>query len=111
MVHAVMLRSPHAHARITRVDASRAKKAPGVVAVFMGAEIRGLQPMPCAWLLPNSNLKVATYACAATDVARYVGDIVGVVVAETAYQAQDAAELVDIDYEPLPAVVDPASAT
>jgi len=110
MVHAAMLRSPHAHARITRIDSSRAKKAPGVIAVFTGAEIDALQAMPCAWLLPNSNLKVATYRCGACDVVRYVGDIVGVVVAETAYQAQDALELVDVDYEPLPVVTDPVSA-
>jgi carbon-monoxide dehydrogenase large subunit len=110
MVHAAMLRSPHAHARITRIDTSRAKKAPGVVAVFAGAEIDALQAMPCAWLLPNSNLKVATYRCGACDVVRYVGDIVGVVVAETPYQAQDALELVDVDYEPLPVVTDPVSA-
>jgi len=111
MVHAVMLRSPHAHARIKSVDSSRAKRAPGVIAVFTGKEVTGLNAMPCAWLLPNSGLKIATYSCAACDVARYVGDIIGVVVAETAYQAQDAAELVDIDYEPLPAVVDPVAAT
>ena len=110
MVHAAMLRSPHAHARITRIDTSRAKKAPGVVAVFAGTEIDALQAMPCAWLLPNSNLKVATYRCGACDVVRYVGDIVGVVVAETPYQAQDALELVDVDYEPLPVVTDPVSA-
>jgi carbon-monoxide dehydrogenase large subunit len=110
VVYAVMIRSPHAHARITRIDTSRAKQAPGVVAVFTGAEIDGLQPMPCAWLLPNSGLKVAIYRCAATDVVRYVGDIVGVVVAETAYQAHDALELVEVDYAPLPAVVDPVSA-
>ena len=89
MVHAAMLRSPHAHARVKKIDTSRAKKAPGVIAVYTGAEIDGLQAMPCAWLLPNSGLKVAAYKCAATDVVRYVGDIVGVVVAETAYQAQD----------------------
>jgi len=110
MVHAAMVRSPHAHARIKKIDTSRAKKAPGVIAVFTGTEIDGLQAMPCAWLLPNSGLKVAAYKCAATDVVRYVGDIVGVVVAETAYQAQDALELVDVDYEPLPVVIDPVSA-
>jgi carbon-monoxide dehydrogenase large subunit len=110
MVHAAMLRSPHAHARVKRIDTSRAKKAPGVLAVFAGPEIEGLQPMPCAWLLPNSNLKVAKYACAASDVVRYAGDIVGVVVAETPYQAYDALELVDVDYEPLPVVTDPVSA-
>jgi carbon-monoxide dehydrogenase large subunit len=110
MVHAAMLRSPHAHARIQKIDASRARKAPGVLAAFTGADIDSLQPVPCAWLLPNSNLKVAIYQAAARDVVRYVGDIVAVVVAETAYQAHDALELIDVDYEPLPCVTDPEQA-
>ena len=111
MVHAAMLRSPHAHARIRRVDASRARDAAGVVAVYTGRDIAGaLKPMPCAWLIPNSNLKVAEYPCMATDVVRYVGDIVAVVVAETSYEAVDALELIDVDYEPLDAVVDPRQA-
>jgi carbon-monoxide dehydrogenase large subunit len=107
MLHAAMLRSPHAHARIKRVDVSRARNAPGVVAAFTGADIDRLKPMPCAWLLPNSNLKVAAYQCIGKDTVRYVGDIVAVVVAETAYQAHDALELIDVDYQPLPAVIAP----
>ncbi len=111
MVHAAMLRSPHAHARIRSVDASRARDAAGVVAAYTGRDIAGaLKPMPCAWLIPNSNLKVAEYPCMATDVVRYVGDIVAVVVAETSYEAVDALELIDVDYEPLDAVVDPRQA-
>ena len=110
MVHAAMLRSPHAHARITRIDTSKAKAAPGVVAVYTGADIEALQPTPCAWLLPNAKLKVATYPCVATDIVRYVGDIVAVVVAETPAQAYDALELIDVDYETLPSVIDPEQA-
>ncbi len=111
VVHAAMLRSPHAHARIKKIDTSRAKNAPGVVAAFTGADTEGaLAPIPCAWLLPNSNLKVANYPCIAKDVVRYVGDIVAVVVAENAYQAQDALELIDVNYEPLPNVTDPEQA-
>jgi aerobic carbon-monoxide dehydrogenase large subunit len=107
MCHAVMVRSPHAHARIKRIDTSRAKQAPGVLAVFTGADIEGnLNAMPCAWLPPNSDLKVAAYPCIAKDVVRYAGDIVAVVVAEDPYQATDAAELIDVEYEPLQAVVD-----
>jgi carbon-monoxide dehydrogenase large subunit len=106
-----MLRSPHAHARIKKIDTSRAKNAPGVVAAFTGTDTEGaLAPIPCAWLLPNSNLKVANYPCIAKDVVRYVGDIVAVVVAENAYQAQDALELIDVNYEPLPNVTDPEQA-
>ncbi len=106
MLHAAMLRSPHAHARIVRIDASRAKNAPGVVAAFVGADIDRLKAMPCAWLLPNAGLKVAAYQCMGKDIVRYVGDIVAVVVAETAYQAHDALDLIEVDYEPLPAVTD-----
>ena len=109
MVHAAMLRSPHAHARIRSVDTAprpgRRRRRRGRTP---GRDIAGaLKPMPCAWLIPNSNLKVAEYPCMATDVVRYVGDIVAVVVAETSYEAEDALELIDVDYEPLAAVVDP----
>jgi aerobic carbon-monoxide dehydrogenase large subunit len=112
MVHAAMLRSPHAHARLTRVDTTRAATAPGVVAVYTAADTAdALKPMPCAWLIPNSDLKVVEYPCIARDVVRYVGDIVAVVVAETQYEAYDALELIEVDYEPLPAVTDPHLAT
>lgn len=108
MAHAAIVRSPHGHARVKSIDTSRAKRAAGVVAVFTGADTEGaLQPIPCAWLLPNSELKIATYRPMASDVVRYVGDAVAVVVAETDYQAYDALELIDIVYEPLPATVDP----
>jgi len=112
MLHAAMLRSPHAHAGITKIDTRAAKTAPGVIAVYTGADIGdSLKPVPCAWLVPNSNLKVATYAVIATDVVRYVGDIVAVVVAETAYQAHDALALIDVDYQPLASTIDPLSSS
>ena len=111
MAHAVMLRSSHAHARITRIDTERARAVPGVLAVYTGADIEGaLQPMPCAWLLPDSDLKVAAYPCIAKDVVRYTGDIVAVVVAERPWQGHDALDLIEVDYEPLPAVTDPEAA-
>ncbi len=110
MVHAAMLRSPHAYARITRIDVSRAKAAPGVLAAYTAADIDALKPVPCAWLLPNANLKIAGYPCMARDTVRYVGDIVAVVVAETAYQAYDALDLLEVDYDALPAVTDPKAA-
>src|SRR5580692_8105345 len=107
MVHAAILRSPHAHARIARIDTARAKTAPGVVAVYTGADTAtALKPMPCAWLLPNAELKIATYPQLARDVVRYVGDCVAVVVAENRYLAQDALELIDVEYDPLPVSVD-----
>ncbi|MXY16180.1 MAG: molybdopterin-dependent oxidoreductase, partial [Acidobacteria bacterium] len=111
MVHAVMLRSSHAHARITRIDTEQAKAAPGVLAVYTGADIEGaLQPMPCAWLLPDSDLKIAGYPCIAKDVVRYTGDIVAVVVAERPWEGHDALDLIEVDYEPLPSVTDPEAA-
>ena len=111
MAHAAILRSPHGHARIRGIETAAAKAAPGVVAVFTGADIEGaLQPIPCAWLLPNAGLKTAPYRAIAKDVVRYVGDAVAVVVAESAAQAYDALDLIEVDYDPLPAVVDPEKA-
>jgi aerobic carbon-monoxide dehydrogenase large subunit len=111
MVHAAILRSPHAHARIRRINTSAAAKAPGVVAVFTGADTeKHLKPVPCLWLVPGSDLKVGAYLPLATDTVRYVGDAVAVVVAEAAHQAYDALELIEVDYDPLPAVVDPQKA-
>lgn len=111
MVYAAMLRSPHAHARIKSIDTSQAKAAPGVLAVYTGADTDGvLKPMPCAWLVPNADLKVAEYPVVAKDTVRYVGDVVGVVLAENAYQAYDALDLIKVVYEPLKAVVDPQQA-
>ena len=108
MLHAAMLRSPYAHAKISGIDTSAAADAPGVVAVYTGADLEGeLGAAPCAWLLPNADLKIADYPCIAKDTVRYVGDIVAVVVAESQYQANDALERIDVDYEPLEAVVDP----
>ncbi len=112
MVHAAILRSPHAHARIKGIDTAAAKAAPGVLEVFTAADTEGpLKPVPCAWLVPNADLKVAAYSAIAKDTVRYVGDCVAVVVAENRYQAQDALDLIEVEYEPLPAVVDPKRAT
>ncbi len=111
MLHAAILRSPHAHARVTRIDTAKARSAQGVVAVYTAADTEAvLKPMPCAWLIPNSELKIATYPQLVKDVVRYVGDCVAVVVAEDRYQAQDAVDLIDVDYDPLPPVVDPQKA-
>ena len=111
MVYAAMLRSPHAHAKITSIDTSKAASATGVLAVYTGVDIEGqLQPVPCAWLLPDSDLKVAGYQCIAKDVVRYTGDIVAVVVADTQYQAYDAIDLIAVTYDPLPTVTDPEAA-
>ena len=111
MAYAAIKRSPHAHARIRSVDTSAARAAPGVVAVYTGTDTDGvLNPIPCAWLPPDSDIKAVAYPAMATDVVRYVGDAVAVVVAESRYQAEDAVELIEVDYEPLAAVVNPEAA-
>ena len=110
-LHAAMLRSPYAHARINSIDTAAAAGAAGVVAVYTSADTEGeIGPAPCAWLLPDSGLKIADYHCLAKDTVRYVGDIVAVVVAESRSQAYDALDLIDVDYEPLDAVVRPKDA-
>ncbi len=111
MVHAAILRSPHAHARIRSIYTAAAAAAPGVLAVYTGSDTEGvLNPMPCAWVIPDSDVKAVAYPPIARDVVRYVGDAVAVVVAEDRYQAEDALELIAVDYEPLPAVVNPEAA-
>ena len=110
-VYAAILRSPHAHARIRRVNTSRAARVEGVVAVYTGADLEGvIGSIPCAWMIPNSDIKGVAHPAIARDVVRYVGDAVAVVVAESRHQAQDALELIEVDYEPLTPVIDPQQA-
>jgi carbon-monoxide dehydrogenase large subunit len=113
--HAEFIRSPHAHARIVRIDATAALASPGVIGVLTGADLAGdsVGGLICGWMIHSkdgSPMKAAPYAALAHDAARYVGNPVAVVVAETKNQARDAAELVEVEYEPLPAVVDPGKA-
>ena len=111
-LYAAIQRSPHGHARIRKIDTAAAKAAPGVVAAFTSADAEGvLGSIPCAWLVPNSDLKTTPYPPLAKGVVRYVGDAVAVVVAESPQQAADAVDLIEVDYEPLPATVDPEKAT
>ncbi len=107
MLYAHIVRSPHAHAKIVRVDTARARREPGVVAVYTGTDLAGkLNPIPTAWLVPNADLRTPPHPALATDVVRYVGDGVAVVLGETRFAARDAAALVQVEYAPLPAVVD-----
>ena len=111
MLHASIVRSPHAHATITRIDTAAAAKAAGVVAVFTGKDIQdsGIPGVvPTAWLLPG--LKTPAQPIIATDKVRYTGCAVAVVVAQDRYTAADAAELVEVDYDAHPAVIDPKAA-
>ncbi|HID04268.1 MAG TPA: xanthine dehydrogenase family protein molybdopterin-binding subunit, partial [Aigarchaeota archaeon] len=112
MLYAAFVRSPHAHARIKGVNIEKAKKIKGVVCIYTGKDTEGkVAPVPCAWQIPNADLKVPKYNPLAVDKVRYVGDPVAVVVAETPYAARDAAEAVEVEYEPLPAVVNQVEAT
>jgi carbon-monoxide dehydrogenase large subunit len=111
MLYAAMLRSPHAHAKINSIDTTAAKAAPGVVAVYTGADTEGvLNPIPCAWMPPDTDMKAVDHPALAISVVRYQGDAVAVVVAENRYQAEDALELINVDYDPLPAVISPEAA-
>jgi carbon-monoxide dehydrogenase large subunit len=108
MLHAAIVRSPHAHARIKSIDASAAVNLPGVVAVFTARDTERVGGVPCAAQIPD--LKVPKHPVLALDKVRYVGESVAAVVAQDRYIAADAAALVEVDYEPSPAVVDPLEA-
>jgi aerobic carbon-monoxide dehydrogenase large subunit len=113
--YAVFVRSPHAHARIVRIDTGKARQAPGVVGVFTGEDIANakIAGLPCGWLITDVDgqpMKEPPHPVLAHGKVRYVGDHVAVVIAETPLQARDAAELVEVEYEVLPAVVDLADA-
>ncbi|HZD91423.1 MAG TPA: xanthine dehydrogenase family protein molybdopterin-binding subunit, partial [Pseudolabrys sp.] len=104
-LHAVVVRSPHAHARFTIHDLSRVRGMPGVRLVLTGADVAELGPMPCLGVLPGVETDVRPYPVLARDIVRYVGDAVAFVVADTLDQAKDAAEAVTIDWQPLPHII------
>ena len=113
--HAYFLRSPHAHAKIRSVDLTKATAAPGVVAIFTGADLAAAKVggLPCGWLITDVNgqpMKEPPHPPLAQGKVRHVGDQVAVVIAQTLNQAKDAAELIEVDYEVLPAVVSAADA-
>jgi carbon-monoxide dehydrogenase large subunit len=113
--YAVFLRSPHAHAKLNAIDASPARSAPGVVAVFTGEDLAAAKVggLPCGWLITDVNgqpMKEPPHPPLAQGKVLYVGEAVAVVIAETLNQAKDAAELIEVDYETLPAVVRVADA-
>jgi len=104
--HAYMLRSPHAHAALKRVDVTAAKAAPGVVAIFTGEDMK-VGSIPCGWQIHNkdgSPMAEPAHPPLAQGFVRHVGDQVAVIIAESLDEAQAAAELIEIDYAPLPAV-------
>ncbi len=112
MTYAAFVRSPHAHARIRRIDTASAKAQPGVVAVFTGSDMKGVNSLPCGWDLRKAknvpgvvqDLAIVPHMPLTSDVARHVGDPVAVVIADSQTAALDAAEKVQVDWEPLPSV-------
>ena len=111
MVHVAVKRSPHPHARVTAIDASAALAMDGVLAVFTGQDFQdgGCGALPCGWQVPGT--KVPERLVVVTDRVMHVGDAVAVAVAEDPYTAADAVEAIEVDYEPLPAVVDARGTT
>ena len=114
-LYAYILRSPHANARVGRIDTSTAASAPGVVAVFTGPDMAkdNIGGLPCGWLITSkdgSPMKEPPHPVLAVDRVRHVGDPVAVVIAESYPQAHDAAEKIAVDYTVEPAVVDPIDA-
>ncbi len=115
LAHAVLLRSPHAHARIDRIVTSAARKMPGVVAILTAAEVKAdglssLVPGVAANTQTGEPFSFTPQPLLAESEVRHVGEAVALIVAETRAQALDAAEAIEIDYAPLPAIVDPKDA-
>jgi carbon-monoxide dehydrogenase large subunit len=106
MAYVAILRSPYAHARIHSIDTERADQLPGVRHVFTGQDLlqAGVASVPCGWILPD--MKIPDHPPLATNKVRFQGDAVAAVVADARAIAEDALELIEVDYEPLPAVVD-----
>lgn len=106
LVHVAFVRSPYAHARITSVDLSAAREAPGVFAAYSGADFAAEQgSLPCAWPV-TTDIVIPDHPSMAVDTVRYGGEIVACVVARDQYAAADAVDLVDVTYEALEPVMD-----
>ncbi len=106
LLHIAFLRSPSAHARITKIDTSAAKAMPGVIAVFTGADLADEQgSLPCVWPITEDQ-KAPNAPSLAVDTVNFAGEAVAVVVARGSYAAHDALEAIDVDYEDLPVVLD-----
>ena len=110
MAHVAFVRSPHAHARIVSIGTAAAKKAPGVIAVVTGAELAKVITPWVGVLTHLKGLKSAPQYAIAIDRACWQGEAVCAVVARSRAEAEDACELIDVDYEELPAVTDPETA-
>lgn len=109
-LHAVVLRSPHAHARFRIAEVEAAKAMPGVALVLTAEDLEELGDLPCEGVPPGVDVAVPPYPLLARGQAKHVGDAVAFVVAETPEQAKDAAEAIAVEWEPLPHVVDSENA-
>ena len=106
-----MVRSTHAHAALTAIDVTAARASPGVLGAFTAADLDGIGPIPCTTKIASDEpLRAPPHAALATGRVHYMGQPVAFVVAETAIAAQDAAELLSVDYDPLPCVTEAAAA-
>jgi carbon-monoxide dehydrogenase large subunit len=110
MLHAAIIRSPEAHARIVSIDVSAALERPGVHAVVTGEDLNVGAPLPCAWVPPGVEVNTPDHWPLAKGAVKHVGDPVAVVVGEDRYAVADATEDVIVEYDPLPVVVDPEAA-
>ncbi|MCH8068194.1 MAG: xanthine dehydrogenase family protein molybdopterin-binding subunit, partial [Candidatus Marinimicrobia bacterium] len=115
MTYAQIVRSPYAHAKIVKVDTSKAEAHAGVVAVFTGKDFAdaGIGGVPCGWQVDFKNgdtMREPPHPILVADKARHVGDGIAIVIAEDRYIAKDASELVEVEYEVLDAVTNPAEA-
>jgi carbon-monoxide dehydrogenase large subunit len=110
MTHVAILRSPYAHARIRGIETDAARGAPGVLGVFTGKDLEHLNPLPCAWQAGGVENRVATPRALEIDKVTFTGAGVAAVVAETLEAAEEALGLIEVDWEPLDAVVDPLRA-
>jgi carbon-monoxide dehydrogenase large subunit len=114
--YAVFVRSPHAHASFSKIDSRAALQTPGVIAVLTGEQLAGdgVKGLICGWAVSSKDgtpMRMGNHPALALGKVRHVGDQVAVVIAETLAAAKEGAEKVEVDYEPLPAVVSPAEAT
>src|SRR5438477_2874814 len=107
MLYVGILHSPHAHARITNIDTGQLADNKSVAAVITGKEVRERQrvPLPITWVIPP-DIKTPEHWAMATDVVHYAGEPVAAVLVEDRYQIEDALDLIQVDYEPLPVVTD-----
>jgi carbon-monoxide dehydrogenase large subunit len=104
-LRAAVLRSPHAHARFKITDLAKARGMPGVRLILTAADLTGLGNMPCEGLIPGVSIDVPPYPVLAREVVRHVGDAIAFVVADDIDTAQDAAEAISVEWEPLPHII------